>query len=102
MSPVLALGACGKDCALGDDQARRADGRDENHRHHTRVGRDPLALEDPARDHAPDETERDVPSPPVTPALHDEPGHQASQHGHEHPHDEIHDLSPFMGYGSAA
>ena len=35
------LGTCGKDRALRDNQACRADGRDEDHRHQARVGRGP-------------------------------------------------------------
>ena len=38
LSHVTALGAGGKDRALGDDQARRADGRDDRHRDQARVG----------------------------------------------------------------
>ena len=65
---------------------RRTASRDNGRRHQARVGRGPLALEQPAQDDAPDETERDVPTAPVAP-FHDEFGYQAGQYCHEHPHD---------------
>jgi hypothetical protein len=90
-------GARRKDRALGDEQARGAHGRDQGPHHQARIGRDPLALEDPAHDHAPDESERDIPPPSVASALQDEPGEHAGHDRHQHPHDDTHHGSPFIG-----